>query len=481
MMHSMLAVAWLAISGVGLAAPNGRERIESYSCPNSQGGAAATSTSVADSSHGATGSPAYYHDGSSTMGIAAGSTPNTSAYGNAGGTDDDDQTPSTNTAGAAVPGASPDVITERPGNYDAAPLNTDSTTTTGSGEPIDAGQGGDEGNNSSSGAVGGEGTTGAESSPNEGAEGSQSTDGGSTNGDSTMTHALGGTGCADGRESADASTPNSNSATGQNEAPAYAEASHSEPDGGSAVPSDTTNTSSQGDSTAKGTNSSGNGDYSSPATGTTSASSPESSPGAVPSNAGTDGASSEGTVPSGNGDGTDGETGSSNTPTSGGTNIPGYGEGTSSGYPTGQNTSTGGGSKKCDDPPTSFHLSDSPYENYFYSDCNVAAQVVVTSPEPESNLTIIGPRMVVAWPAGNSGAVVFFTPQNGVNGTLSIAIDNQTSSNGALQPVVLPAPAGSEYPSVGVSGVFTLNDSAVLTLPILGSKLATLMLQQKAY
>jgi hypothetical protein len=45
---------------------------------------------------------------------------------------------------------------------------------------------------------------------------------------------------------------------------------------------------------------------------------------------------------------------------------------------------------------TSFHLSDPPYENYFYSNCNTSAQVVVTSPLSDSNLTLIGPRFLVS-------------------------------------------------------------------------------------
>jgi hypothetical protein len=46
----------------------------------------------------------------------------------------------------------------------------------------------------------------------------------------------------------------------------------------------------------------------------------------------------------------------------------------------------------CEETPTVQHLSSPPYENYFYSDCHSANQVVVTSPQPDSNLTIIGPR-----------------------------------------------------------------------------------------
>ncbi|KAI9823074.1 MAG: hypothetical protein M1826_000278 [Phylliscum demangeonii] len=133
--------------------------------------------------------------------------------------------------------------------------------------------------------------------------------------------------------------------------------------------------------------------------------------------------------------------------------------------PVGTSTSS---ATTCTETATSLHLSDPPYENYFYSDCHTSAQVVVTSPQPGNNLTIIGPRLLVAWPAGNSGAVVFFAPQHGANGTLSISVQNSTDG-GALQPVTYPPPSGSRIPSVGVSGIVNLNDSAVLTLAILGS------------
>ena len=49
----------------------------------------------------------------------------------------------------------------------------------------------------------------------------------------------------------------------------------------------------------------------------------------------------------------------------------------------------------CLDEPTKFVLSDPLYTDYFYSDCNSAAQVVVTGPLPQSNLSIIGPRLLV--------------------------------------------------------------------------------------
>ena len=114
------------------------------------------------------------------------------------------------------------------------------------------------------------------------------------------------------------------------------------------------------------------------------------------------------------------------------------------------------------------HLSDPPYENYFYSDCNVDAQAVVTSPQPDSNLSIIGPRFIVAWPAGNSGICTFFQPHNDKNGSLAISLVNSTFGE-PLGPVHLSNKTKSGTPSVGVEGVLSFNNSAELTLAILGS------------
>lgn len=124
----------------------------------------------------------------------------------------------------------------------------------------------------------------------------------------------------------------------------------------------------------------------------------------------------------------------------------------------------------CSETPTTLHLSDPPYENYFYSDCHGANQIVVTSPLPDSNLTIIGPRLLVAWPAGNSGVVAFFAPQNGVNGSLGIELVNGTSDQ-PLSPVYNPntSDSASGNPRVGINALLRLNSSAVLTVPILGS------------
>lgn len=127
-------------------------------------------------------------------------------------------------------------------------------------------------------------------------------------------------------------------------------------------------------------------------------------------------------------------------------------------------------SSTCGQMPTTQHLSSPPYENYFYSDCHSQSQIVVTSPQPDSNLTYIGPRLIVAWPAGNSGICTFFAPENGINGTLSIKLVNLTNDQ-ALSGVYIPPHSTSSTgdPVVGVSTLVHFNSSAVLTIPILGS------------
>ena len=122
-------------------------------------------------------------------------------------------------------------------------------------------------------------------------------------------------------------------------------------------------------------------------------------------------------------------------------------------------------------PLVSQYLSNPPYSNYFLSTCHVSAHAVVTSPLASSNLTIIGPRLIVAFPAGNSGVAAFWEPQNGVNGSLSVGIVESGGSN--LSQTYLPADQDSQnaegLPAVGVSGLVRFNSSAILTLSILGS------------
>ncbi|KAF2708742.1 hypothetical protein K504DRAFT_467975 [Pleomassaria siparia CBS 279.74] len=119
----------------------------------------------------------------------------------------------------------------------------------------------------------------------------------------------------------------------------------------------------------------------------------------------------------------------------------------------------------CAGQPTRLQLTDGPYENYFYSDCNSSSHVVVTSPLSTSNLDYIYPRLLIAWPAGNSGIVAVFAAQNGQRGTLHINLGGNDQDE-LLQPVWI---AGTPNPVVGVTSSITLDSPAILTVPILGS------------
>ncbi|KAI1757356.1 hypothetical protein F4782DRAFT_225346 [Xylaria castorea] len=114
------------------------------------------------------------------------------------------------------------------------------------------------------------------------------------------------------------------------------------------------------------------------------------------------------------------------------------------------------GSDSC--PLSYLHLTDRPYENYFVSDCSSASQVVVTSPVADSGLRLVDPRLLIAWPAGNSGIVTYFLSDDASNPTLAISLESLPGSNRTLDPLV-----------GGVTGIVSFNSSAVLNLAIIGS------------
>ncbi|KAF1971314.1 hypothetical protein BU23DRAFT_556112 [Bimuria novae-zelandiae CBS 107.79] len=122
-----------------------------------------------------------------------------------------------------------------------------------------------------------------------------------------------------------------------------------------------------------------------------------------------------------------------------------------------------------DCPASRLQLSEPPYENYFFSDCITSSHVIVTSQEADSNTSSVKARLLVAWPAGNSGAAAYFEAEN--NGPLGLHLENSTSNGEVLETVNEPAVDGAsnENPRVGVKGLIHFDTPALLTLPILGS------------
>lgn len=116
----------------------------------------------------------------------------------------------------------------------------------------------------------------------------------------------------------------------------------------------------------------------------------------------------------------------------------------------------------CSEAASRLYLPDSPHDNYFYSDCHTSVHVIVTSPRSASDLNLVKPRLLVAWPAGNSGALALFAPESGKEGTLGVRLENSTDSGESLEPI-------NKSSRVGISGSINFNDTARLTVPILGS------------
>jgi hypothetical protein len=110
---------------------------------------------------------------------------------------------------------------------------------------------------------------------------------------------------------------------------------------------------------------------------------------------------------------------------------------------------------------------DGPHDNYFYSDCHSSSHVVVTSPRIGDDLDFIKPRLLVAWPAGNSGALALFEPGSGQTGTLAVKVERASDTAEAFDSIYETS-AGAN-PLVGISGAINFNDSAILAVPILGS------------
>ena len=125
------------------------------------------------------------------------------------------------------------------------------------------------------------------------------------------------------------------------------------------------------------------------------------------------------------------------------------------------------------EPPLYLHVSDPPYENYFHADGIVSCQAVLASPlirtDSESPTQH---RLLFAWPAGNSGAALFFTSEDAEDDAPILKF--KAGPHGRVLNSVKYEPEDSSrsgLPSVGVSGLLGVSNSVVLraNLAILGS------------
>lgn len=125
------------------------------------------------------------------------------------------------------------------------------------------------------------------------------------------------------------------------------------------------------------------------------------------------------------------------------------------------------------EPPLYLHVSDPPYENYFYADDVVTCQAVLASPLIRTdNDSPAQHRLLFAWPAGNSGAALFLTSPDSKDDTpilkFKADIEGRVLDSYDYEPDY-DSPSG--LPNVGVSGRLEVSGSAVLrcNLAILGS------------
>ncbi|KAF2637156.1 glycogen debranching enzyme [Massarina eburnea CBS 473.64] len=121
-------------------------------------------------------------------------------------------------------------------------------------------------------------------------------------------------------------------------------------------------------------------------------------------------------------------------------------------------------STAADCPSSTLHVSEPPYENYFLSDCRTSSHVIVTSPGNDSEKQ---PRLLVVWPSGNTGIAAYFTPENGVDGSLGINLESSTTTGQVLESLDLDSGTVTDHPRVGVAGLVHFDSPAILTLPIL--------------
>ena len=124
-------------------------------------------------------------------------------------------------------------------------------------------------------------------------------------------------------------------------------------------------------------------------------------------------------------------------------------------------------------PPLYLHVSDPPYENYFYADGIVSCQAVLASPLIRTDGDSLAQhRLLFAWPAGNSGAALFFTSEDSKDDTPILKF--KAGPHGRVLDSVKykhDDSSRSGLPSVGVSGFIEVSSSAFLraNLAILGS------------
>ena len=110
-------------------------------------------------------------------------------------------------------------------------------------------------------------------------------------------------------------------------------------------------------------------------------------------------------------------------------------------------------------PGLSFQVVSGGNNNYFFRDNSTSAQLLLTS----ENSTSTARRLVVALPAGNSGALAYFLPSNEVAGGDSTNALGVNLVNGSFTS------ATTEFSNVGVQADLAFHANATLGVTIIGA------------
>ena len=110
-------------------------------------------------------------------------------------------------------------------------------------------------------------------------------------------------------------------------------------------------------------------------------------------------------------------------------------------------------------PSLSFQVLSGGNNNNFFRDNSTSAQLLLTS----ENSTSTARRLVVALPAGNSGALVYFLPSNQVAGGNSTNTLGVNLVNGSFTS------ATAEFSNVGVQADLVFDANATLGVTIIGA------------
>lgn len=101
-----------------------------------------------------------------------------------------------------------------------------------------------------------------------------------------------------------------------------------------------------------------------------------------------------------------------------------------------------------------FNLTSGSNENYFFRDPTVTAQLLLTSPNATDRLK----RLVVALPAGNSGALAYFLPVDPAPADLQFVLVDGTLAS-----------TSSAHNNIGIQADILLNYNASLGATIVGA------------